>query len=124
MNKNECSESIKELKYWAKENLAKKSIYHDVFGKNIEFTVTGIKEYLNQPHKHYFEKNQMIKGIQNTIKNSEYKGFTEYKGRISHIFEIEINKDKSWIIVNEREDGKATFYSISDSDKIVRNIKK
>jgi hypothetical protein len=124
MDKNEYSKNIKELKDWAKENLAKKSIYHDAFGKDIKFTVTGIKEYLNQPHRYYFEKNQMIKSIQNIIKYSEYKGFTEYKGKISHIFEIRINEDKSWLIVNEREDGKATLYSISDSDNVLKNIKK
>ena len=97
----ENSKIIKDLRCWAKEHLAKKSIYHTDFGKDIIFTINGIKEYLNQPHKYFFEKNQMIKNIQRIIKNSEYKGFTNYKGRVSHIFEIEINDSKSWIIAHE-----------------------
>jgi len=124
MDKNEYSKNIKYLRDWAKENLAQKSVYHDDFGKDIMFTVTGIKEYLNQPHRYYFEKNQLIKDIQNVIKKSEYKGFAKYMGRTSHIFEIEIKGDKNWIIANEREDGKVTFYSISDSDKVLNGIKK
>ena len=115
---------IKELRDWAKKNLAQKSVYHDDFGKDILFTVTGIKEYLNQPHRYYFEKNQMIKDIQNILKNSDYKGITRYMGRTSHIFEIEIKGDKNWCIANERADGKVTFYSISDNDKVLRDVKK
>lgn len=122
--KKDNSKVIKELRSWAKENLAKKTVYNDELGKDIKFTISGIKEYLNQPHKYYFEKNQMIKDIQSVLKNSEYKGFTKYMGRISHIFEIKIKDDKSWIIANEREDGKVTFYSISDSDKVLKDIKK
>ena len=117
-------DSIKELRAWAKDNLAGTEVFHNELGNNINFTVTGIKEYLNQPHRYYFEKNQMIKNIQNVLRKSEYKGFSNYMGRISHIFEIEIKGDKNWIIANEREDGKITFYSISDSDKVLKSIKK
>ena len=124
LNKNEYSISIKGLRDWAKNNLANQSIYHDVFGKNIEFTVKGIKEYLNQPHKHYFEKNQMIKNIKKVLKRSEYKGFTKYNGRISHIFEIKIKDDASWLIANEYQGRGIIFYSISDSEKVLTGIKK
>ena len=122
--KKENSKAIRELRNWARENLAKKSVYNDELGKEIKFTVNGVKEYLNQPHKYYLEKNQMIKDIQNIIKNSEYKGFTNYKGRISHIFEIEIKDSKSWIIANEYQGRGVILYSISDSEKVLANIKK
>ena len=124
MDKSEYSETIKDLKDWAKENLANKSIYHDDFEKNIIFTVKGIKEYLNQPHKYYFEKNQMIKDMQRILKNSEYKGVTKFKDRISHIFEIKINNNKSWIIANEYPGRGIIFHSISDSEKVLADIKK
>jgi hypothetical protein len=57
-------ERIKELKSWAKEHLSGKVVYCKELGKDIHFTNTGIKEYLNQPHKHYYEKNELIKNIE------------------------------------------------------------
>ena len=117
-------ERIKELRAWAKENIAGKEVYHNELGSTVHFTNNGIKEYLNQPHKYYFEKNQMIKDIQRIIESSEYKGSTIHKNRISHIFEIEINKDKSWIIANENDEKKIQFYSISDNEKVLTGVKK
>ena len=116
-------ERRKELLVWAKENLIQKEVFHNELGENIKFSVKGIKEYLNQPHEFYYEKNETIKDIQNIIKDSEYMGFVHFKDRVSHIFEIEIRGIKSWLIANER--GKEiTFYSISDSPKVLTYIKK
>ena len=117
-------ERIKELRAWARDNLAGKKVYHNELNNNINFTMTGLKEYLNQPHEFYYEKNEMIKDIQNIFKKSEYKGYNKYMEKISHIFETEIKGEKSWIIANERKDGKITFYSISDSNKVLKGIKK
>jgi hypothetical protein len=114
---------IRELRNWAKENLAQKIVMHDVFGRPITFSMGGIKEYLNQPHKHYQEKNELIKNITNVIKASQYRGETNYNGRISHIFEIELLGDKSWIIANEVKGKGVLFYSISDSEKVLTDIK-
>jgi len=115
-------EKIKELRAWAKENLAQKEVYHTVFGTGIKFTVSGIKEYLNQPHVFYNEKNEMIKDIQTVIENSEYMGFVHFKDRISHIFEIEIMERKSWLIANEYQGRGIILYSISDSPKVLTGI--
>ena len=117
-------ERIKELRAWAKENLAQKEVYHDELGNSIKFTVTGIKEYLNQPHEFYYKKNELIKNIQNMIKGSKYLGFVDYKNRISHIFEVEINGKNSWLIANEYQGRGIIFYSVSDNAKVLTDIKK
>ena len=115
---------IRELRTWAKENLAGKEVYHSVLKDNIQFTISGIKEYLNQPHEFYNEKNELIKDIQNVIRKSEYMGLVNFKDRISHIFKIEIMKKNSWLIANEYKGRGIIFYSISDSAKVLTDIKK
>ena len=120
---HEIKERRKELFAWAKKDLAQKNVFHEKFDNHINFSVRGIKEYLNQPHEFYYEKNEMLKDIQNIIKGSEYRGRVEYKERISHIFEIEINGKNSWLIANERG-GVTTFYSISDKSTVLTGIKK
>ena len=115
---------IRELRAWAKENIAHKEVFHSELGSNVIFTVTGIKEYLNQPHEFYYEKNEMIKDIQTIVENSKYMGFTHFKDRISHIFEIDINDKNSWLIANENQGRGIILYSISDSPKVLTGIKK
>lgn len=44
--------------------------------------------------------------------------------KYSHVFEIELNGEKSWIIVREDITGNAVLYSISDSDKVLTGIKR
>jgi len=124
-NKNEMHKARrKELLIWAKENLIKKEVFHNGLDGNISFTKRGIKEYINQPHEFYDEKNEMIKDIQNIIKKSEYMGFGAYKERISHIFEIEIKGKNSWIVAHEHNDNRITLHSISDSPNALNSIKK
>jgi hypothetical protein len=115
---------IKSLLYWAKSNLKGKTITLKSFNQPIRFTTKGIKEYLNQPHQYYHEKNELIKNIEDILKESEYKGVTHHKGKCSHIFEITINRHKSWIIANENEGREIAFYSISDNEKVMTEIKK
>jgi hypothetical protein len=119
---------IRELRDWAKENIQGKVIKHPLFNKEIHITGKGIDEYLNQPHIHYYEKNELIKDIENVIVGAFYVGNSDYKASkvliASHIFEIEIKKDKSWLIVHEYNNNDVNFYSISDNEKILMNIKK
>ncbi|MDR0733521.1 MAG: hypothetical protein LBF08_05635 [Dysgonamonadaceae bacterium] len=122
-------ERIKELKSWAKKHLSGKTVYYKDLGKYIYFTNTGIKEYLNQPHKHYYEKNELIKNIETIISKSIYQGSKPYKhinkGIVySHILETEIAGDKSWLIVRENNVGVIQFYGISDSKNVLTDIKK
>ncbi|GHV10285.1 hypothetical protein FACS1894162_3560 [Bacteroidia bacterium] len=119
-------QEIKQLEIWAKKNLVGVAFDHidPKFEKQIAFSGKGISEFLNQPHNHYYEKNELIKNIQKVIQGAAYRGVTQYKGRTSHIFEIEIKGDKSWIIVNESNNGDIFLHSISESDKVLIGIKK
>ena len=126
---NTNKERIKELRAWAKDNLQGKIIEPENIGKNIEFTTKGIKEYLNQPHKHYQEKNELIKQMPEIINNATYMGRTAYHKEsnyivASHIFETKVNGEKTWLIARENKEGSITFYSISDSEKVLLGIKK
>ena len=125
---NVDKERIKELRAWAKENIVGKKIAHPQFEKHIAITTTGVKEYLNQPFKAYFEKNDAIESIVDILQNSEYLGISDFKGNekilCSHIFETEaIGNMKSWLIVREITNGDVNFHSISDSQKVLTGLK-
>lgn len=121
-------EEIKYLKAQATENLLRKTVNHKKL-KGIQFSKTGIKEALNQPHENRDEKNYIIPFIDEVIAKSEYLGFSDFnknnpmiKG--SHIFKTIIGGKPSYIIVRERITGELYFYSISDNEKVATNLKK
>ena len=119
----------KELQNWAKQSLLNGSFSHKDFPVRVKMTGKSIKEFLNQPHKFKKEKNELIKNIGAIFAGSDYKGYTEYHKdnpmiKYSHVFEIELKGEKSWIIVREDITGNAVLYSISDSDKVLTGIKK
>ena len=116
--------SAYETRKWAKENIQGQSIIHPQLKSEINISGGGIKEFTNQPHKYFFEKNKLLKNIFSVVEKSEYKGVTHYKGKKSHIFEIEIKGDKSWIIANEEKGRGLNLYSISDSNKVLSDIEK
>lgn len=107
------------IRNWAKENIVGKTINHPDIEKPIHFTVTGIKEALNQPHKFIVEKNDAIKNIKRLIENSEFvKTDIDTKGRgfKYHYLKTTINKEDSFIVI--REVGKETsFFSIVEKLK-------
>lgn len=87
----------------------------------------GIKEWLNQPHEHQYIKNELLLDLENVIKDAVYMGTGIDKHDTSvktHIFEISIFNDKSWIIVREFTDGKSLIHSITDGQNILNIIKK
>lgn len=86
---------------------------------DIEISAKGIKEYLNQPHKHYFEKNELVKTLPSVIEDAKYvKRIPYHKDNkyiaASHAYSIVINGETSHLIIRETKDGKYYFYSISD----------
>ena len=88
-------------------------------------TKTGIKEWLNQPHKHIEAKNEMLLEIGEVVQNAEYLGTgpDKHRGYITaHFFEIELEGEKSWIIAREFPDGKCQIHSISDSKKVLEAL--
>lgn len=122
-------ERSKKLKEWAKDNIAGTYIEVEALDKKISITTKGIKEFLNQPHKHYQAKNEIIKSLSSILKNAEYKGCSNYHKEnpmfiYSHIFEIELNGEKSWIIAREDKIGNIVFHSISDSENVLKGVKK
>ena len=94
---------------------------------------TSLREWTNQPHKHYFAKNKLLLDIENVLAKADYIGAVEYHKygdnkkdvKLSHIFECEVSGEKSWIIVREYKWGEIVLHSISDSlEKIAKGIKK
>ncbi|RHV92596.1 hypothetical protein DXA95_12385 [Odoribacter sp. OF09-27XD] len=118
----------KQLFAEAKESLSGKTFTPENIGREIRFTTTGIKEFLNQPHEQYAAKNELITNIRDVIRKAEYKGYSDYHKnnpniKASHIFETKVGGIDSWIIVRENIDGPLFFYSISDNRKVLKNIK-
>ena len=71
----------------------------------------------------------MILNIKDIFRKSKYVGsvdiYKDIPGLVqSHLFEIKILGDKSWIIVREYEDGSFRLYSITDSDRLLQFLKK
>jgi len=109
----------KEIKEEAKWLLCKKVLTHPFFPHDIYINVTGIKEWLNQPHIHYAEKNESLLLLPELLFNADYLGSTaDPKGRdyisASHIFKTKIAEDDSWIVVNETIWGECWVHSVSD----------
>ncbi len=108
-----------EVREWAKENLIGKTITHPNIEKPIGFTVSGIKEALNQPHKFIIEKNDAVKNIESLIKNAEFlKTDFDYKGRDFkyHYLKTKINNEDSYIVLRETQK-ETSFYSIVEKLK-------
>lgn len=119
----------KQLFTEAKETLSGKTFTPDNIGRQIRFTTTGLKEYLNQPHQQYAAKNEMISNIKEVIKESKYLGYSDYHKESksiskSHIFETKIGGTYSWLIAREDNSGIISFYSVSDNRNVTKMIKK
>lgn len=88
----------------------------------------GIKEFLNQPHKHYFEKNELIRNLQRVLEEAKYLGVAEYHKNNpdivqSHLLSIILEGEPSWIIARENIKGEIDLYSITDSQDILNYLK-
>ncbi|MEL6039040.1 phage minor head protein [Bacteroides faecis] len=123
------SERTKELRKEAAGTVKGITLDNKVFKHPVTVSQTAIKEWLNQPHEHYAHKNEMILNIKDIFRKSKYVGavdkYKDIPGLVqSHLFEIKILGDKSWIIVREYEDGSFRLYSITDSDRLLQFLKK
>ena len=110
-------EQRKAVREWAKENLSGKSVLVQGVPKPVEFTMNGIKETLNQPHKYVRAKNEALRDIVALLKNGTHiKECPEEKGnpmvRKYHYVKIDIRGEASYAIIRELTDGRAQFYSI------------
>ncbi|MDD2954624.1 MAG: hypothetical protein PHC95_15975 [Parabacteroides sp.] len=118
-------ERFKEIK--EKASSLKQSVIHNKgLSNDIMITGRGIKEWLNQPHKHYQQKNEMLLDISSVVEKAQYVGYGNDKhgsNAIIHLLETKVEGDESWIIVKEQADGSTTLYSISDSENILKILK-
>jgi len=111
-----------EVKAWAKDNLVGKTVLVNKISNPVEFTMTGIKEALNQPHKQVRAKNESLKNIVNLLENGSHvlESF-EDKGNPMvlkyHYVKIAIGKEDSFAVIRELKDGRLQFYSIVEKIK-------
>jgi hypothetical protein len=113
---------IKELRNWAKENLHGRMVSHPEFAEAIHFTGTGIKEFLNQPHKNFYAKNELLKRIDTVIQKSKLVGHApDVKGNTNiHFYYLETNVEdqRSYIVIKHtRHNNRYALYSIVDKIK-------
>lgn len=120
------SERRKNIRHEASV-LKGKTAFNKQFGKDIAITGRCIKEWLNQPHKHYAAKNEILLDIRSILAKSRYMGYGKDKHDPTakvHLFEIKIEGENSWIIVRELLDGTVNLHSISDSKDILKILMK
>lgn len=122
---NQITARMKELRREAKP-LTEKEYENQALKIKMSISNKGIKEWLNQPHKHQYIKNELILELEQLIRTSRYLGSgldKHDKDVVAHLFEIEIQGEKSWIVAREMIRGKVSIYSISDSERILNILK-
>ena len=116
----EIRQRRKEIREEAKALLVGQVLSHPYFPHDIYINVSGIKEWLNQPHRHYAEKNEALLNLPKLMQESEYlDSVADPKGRdyivASHLFRTKIAEADSWIIVNETIWSEFLVHSVSDN---------
>lgn len=112
----------KELKELA--STLKKEVFTNAGVKwTAEISGAGIKEWLNQPHKHFYEKNEALLELPELYKNAEYLTHTKDPKKrngvaCSHIFKTTIAGESSWLIVHEMKWEQYLIHSITDSNPL------
>lgn len=101
-------------------------LYNPALVEPVTLSVKSVKEFLNQPHKHYREKNELLLDIKRVFNSARYLGINPAyakKGlKYSHVFEIELCGEKSWLVVREYDNGRCLLYSCSDNLKIATGL--
>ncbi|WP_170061190.1 LPD3 domain-containing protein [Spirosoma aerolatum] len=91
----------------------------------IDFTRKGLKEAINQPHRHYLAKLDLIANdLIDVMLKAEYVGVhpntkPDKKPHIKayHYFTFTLAGDPSYVVVEESIQGKFTLYTIADTQK-------
>lgn len=131
VNKSQKRIQLTEEQKAYRKNLSKRAM--DVLrGKSvnnhltINFSRSGIDEYLNQPHNYYFEKNEAVLVLDKMLEDAKYLGINPlYKKegvKNSHIYEGSLMGNPIWFVVREYNDGRVFFHSCSDSSKIATGL--
>jgi hypothetical protein len=97
------------------------------FPHSVTVSARNIKEILNQPHKHYREKNESVLHLDKLFEQSLYLGELDRRKGVdfdSFLFQTTIGNECSWIIVRKYDRGKDyIIYSISDQSNLLTHIK-
>lgn len=116
-DKQEIKQQRTSIREWAKENLAEQMVQAPGIDTPVKFTMTGIKEAINQPHKFLKEKNEALKNIRELIRAGKYVRFDPdvkdnkmVKGY--HYIRIKIAKETSYAVIRELTNGEKVFYSV------------
>ena len=116
------NERAKELKKEA-SFLRERILTNHGFQQDVTISQRNIKEWINQPHKFYREKNELLLKLPEVFRKAKYIGETiDPKIRPgvakSHIFEIELCGEPSYIVVHEMTWHEYHIYSISQHIKM------
>ena len=115
----------REIREYMADHLNEPLVNPD-FSRPVALSGKSVKEFLNQPHKHYREKNELLLDIKRVFMSASYLGINpNYKAPglvASHIFGIELCGENSWLIVREYSDGTIKLYSCSDNATIATNL--
>ena len=115
----------REIREYMADHLNEPLVNPD-FSRPVALSGKSVKEFLNQPHKHYREKNELLLDIKQVFISASYLGINpNYKAPglvASHIFEIVLCGENSWLIVREYSDGAIKLYSCSDNAIIATNL--
>lgn len=107
---------------WAKENLKEKVVVREDINLSIHFSSRGIKEFENQNHDHYLEKNELIKYMPSILEYAEFVGVSYYKNRKSYLFICYIKNEKNYVITHLEDDGALYLHSITNKGKVLDGI--
>lgn len=107
----------KELQDWARDNLVGKTVAVQGVQNPVEFTMTGIKETLNQPHRQMSAKNKALTDIISLLKDGEHvMEKLDDKGNATvfkyHYIKIRIDGEDSYAVIRDLVNGKSQFYTI------------
>ena len=86
----------------------------------IKISLKGIKEFIDQPHDFFIEKNELLRNLPDLLKKAEYLNRTFWKDRDTYVFETSVCGQKNYFLVNKQDDGIYYFHSITDSDKVLK----
>ena len=115
----------REIRQYMAEHLDEPLVNQE-FHRTATMSGGSVKEFLNQPHKFLVQKNELLLDIKRVFKGARYLGVNPAyvkKGlKHSHVFEIELCGERSWMLVREYQDGRCFVYSCSDSPKVATGL--
>lgn len=121
----EAKDRRKQIRQLAIETLLAREFVLPTLNVSASISNRGIKEWLNQPFDDVEAKNEALLEIESLMQNATYKGSVIDKHDPSakaHIFEVEINGKKAWVVVREVYNEGLKIHSIMDSDKLSKML--